>query len=117
MLAKLNSFALNGIEGYVVEVETDIHNGMPGFETVGLPDAAIKESKERVRSAIKNSGFQYPTKRITVNLAPADTKKVGPFYDLPIALCILAASEQLEYNLVKNYCFLGAVLCYNTLSY
>ena len=74
MLSKILSFGLVGLSGYSVIVETDISSGMPVYETVGLPGAAVKESKERVRSAIKNSGFEYPQKRITINLAPADTK-------------------------------------------
>ena len=85
MLSKVMSFALNGLEGHEVLVETDIAGGLPGLETVGLPDAAVKESKERVRAAIKNSGFELPLGRITVNLAPADVRKEGTLYDLPIA--------------------------------
>jgi len=75
-----------GIDGYVVIVETDISNGIPSFDMVGLGDTAVKESKERVRAAIKNAGFEFPIKRITVNLAPADKKKEGSAFDLPIAL-------------------------------
>ena len=84
LLAKVLSFGLTGLDGYPVLVETDVYNGLPAYELVGLPDAAVKESKERVRSAIKNSGFEYPAKRITVNLAPADLKKEGPLYDLSL---------------------------------
>ena len=94
MLSKIQSFGLLGLSGYSVIVETDISSGMPVYETVGLPGAAVKESKERVRSAIKNSDFEYPQKRITINLAPADTKKQGAVYDLAIALGILCASGQ-----------------------
>ncbi len=94
MLSKILSFGLVGLSGYSVIVETDISSGMPVYETVGLPGAAVKESKERVRSAIKNSGFEYPQKRITINLAPADTKKQGAVYDLAIAMGILSASGQ-----------------------
>ena len=94
MLSKIRSFGLVGLSGYSVIVETDISSGMPVYETVGLPGAAVKESKERVRSAIKNSGFEYPQKRITINLAPADTKKQGAVYDLAIAIGILCASGQ-----------------------
>ena len=89
MLAKIYSFGLQGIDGYSVSVEIDINNGLPGTEIVGLPNTATKESKERVRSALKNSGFRLTPKRITVNLAPADTKKEGSYYDLPIALGIM----------------------------
>ncbi len=94
MLSKIISFGLQGLHGYPVFVETDIANGMPAYETVGLPGAAVRESKERVRSAIKNSGFDYPQQRITINLAPADTKKQGPIYDLAIAIGLLCASGQ-----------------------
>lgn len=107
MLAKVLSFGLNGIEGYPVLVETDVYNGLPAYELVGLGDTAIKESKERVRSAIKNSGFEYPAKRITINLAPADLKKEGPLYDLAIALGLLAASEQVLPDFLKYMVVFG----------
>ncbi len=94
MLAKINSFGLNGISGYAVTVEIDISNGLPNTEVVGLPDAAVKESRERVRSAIVNSGYRYSPKKIIINLSPADTKKTGAMYDLPIAIGILKATEQ-----------------------
>lgn len=94
MLAKINSFGLNGISGYAVTVEIDISNGLPNTEVVGLPDAAVKESRERVRSAIANSGYRYSPKKIIINLSPADTKKTGAMYDLPIAIGILKANEQ-----------------------
>ena len=94
MLSKVLSFGLIGLNGYPVIVETDISSGMPVYETVGLPGAAVRESKERVRAAIKNSGLDYPQKRITINLAPADTKKYGPIYDLAIAVGLLCASGQ-----------------------
>lgn len=97
MLSKVISFALNGIEGREVLVETDISGGLPGMETVGLPDAAVKESKERVRSALKNSNYEVPLGKITVNLAPADVRKEGTFYDLPIAVGILLSSGQLKF--------------------
>ena len=107
MLSITKSFGLNGIEGYLVKVEIDINQGLPGYDIVGLVGTAIKESKERVRSAIKNSGFQYPILKITANLAPADTKKDGPIYDLAIAVGILSASEQIEPKYTKDYIFLG----------
>ena len=107
MISVLNSTALCGLDGYIVDVETDISNGMPGFDIVGLPDAAVKESKERIRAAIKNSGLVLPAKRITVNLAPADIKKEGAHFDLPIALGILGASEQLDADKCGNSIFLG----------
>lgn len=94
MLAKASTCAVVGLEGALVEVEVDIGHGLPAFAIVGLPDAAVNEAKERVRAAIKNSGAIFPLKRITVNLAPADLRKAGPAYDLPIALGILLASEQ-----------------------
>lgn len=93
MISRLDSLGLNGINGYAVSVECFISSGLPSFEIVGLPDAAVKESRERVRAAIKNSGFKFPVSRITLNLAPASTKKVGTVYDLPILLGILAATE------------------------
>ena len=77
MISKLSSAALSGIDGFLVDVETDISNGLPGFDIVGLPDAAVKESKERIRAAIKNTGLAMPAKHITVNLAPADIKKLS----------------------------------------
>lgn len=95
MLAKIKSAGLFGVEGYTIDVEVDISNGLPVFDIVGLPDTSVRESKERVRAAIKNSGFDFPIKRITVNMAPADTKKEGSAYDLAIALGILYASEQI----------------------
>ena len=95
MLSRVKSHGLNGIGGFCVQVETDIANGLPAFEIVGLPDAAVKESRERVRAAIKNAGYVFPAARITVNLAPADMRKEGAVYDLPVALSILAASGQL----------------------
>ncbi|MDO8673643.1 MAG: YifB family Mg chelatase-like AAA ATPase [Dehalococcoidia bacterium] len=94
MLAKATSCAVVGLEGAIVEVEVDISAGLPAFNIVGLPDTAVQEAKERVRAAIRNSGCIFPMKRITVNLAPADLKKEGPAYDLPIAVGILLSSEQ-----------------------
>ncbi len=107
MISVHKSTALCGIDGYIVDVETDISNGMPGFDIVGLPDAAVKESKERIRAAIKNAGLIFPAKRITVNLAPADMKKEGAHFDLPIALGILASSEQLDGTKTGKAVFLG----------
>ena len=95
MLSKITSFALNGLEGVPVEVETDINKGVVTYDLVGLPDTAVKESKERVRSAIKNSALYFPVNKITINLAPADIKKEGSHYDLPLAISILKASDQL----------------------
>lgn len=95
-LAKIQSAAVVGLDATPVEVEADISNGLPMFKIVGLPDKAVEEAKERVRSAIKNSGMHMPDRRITINLAPADVKKIGPAYDLPIAIGLLVASEQLR---------------------
>lgn len=95
MLAKASTCAVIGLEGARVEVEVDIGHGLPAFTIVGLPDTAVNEAKERVRAAIKNSGAIFPLRRITVNLAPADLRKAGPAYDLPIAIAIMMASEQI----------------------
>ena len=92
---KLYSAHLLGLEGQIVEVEVDISTGLPSFDIVGLPGSALKESKERVRSAIKNSSFKFPLKRITINLAPAQIRKEGSYFDLAIALAILIADKQL----------------------
>ena len=94
MLAKVNTCAVVGLEGAVVEVEADISQGLPAFTVVGLPDTAVQEARERVRAAIRNSGCEFPMRRITVNLAPADLKKEGPAYDLPIAVGVLISSGQ-----------------------
>src|SRR5680860_95919 len=106
MLAKINSCAVIGLDCEPVEVELDITAGLPNITVVGLPDTAVQESKERVRSAIKNSGFSYPTTRITINLAPADIKKAGPAYDLPIAVSILVATKQISADL-RGSLFVG----------
>jgi magnesium chelatase family protein len=105
-LAKVNSAAVVGLEGRLVEVEVDISAGLPSMTIVGLPDTAVQEARERVRAAIRNSGFIFPPRRITVNLAPADLKKEGPAYDLPIAVGILLGSEQVIAD-VSQTLFLG----------
>ena len=107
MLSKIRSYGLWGLKGQPVLVETDISAGLPAYETVGLPDAAVKESRERVRAAIKNAGYTFPTARITVSLAPADLKKVGAVYDLPIAVSILHASGQLNIKTQDDIVMLG----------
>ena len=107
MLAKVLSFGLNGIEGYKVTVEVDISMGLPKFDIVGLGDTAIKEAKERVKSAIRNSGLKYPVSAITCNLAPADIKKEGTYYDLSIAVAILSASGVIDYKKIGDTIFLG----------
>ena len=107
MLAKILSGTVVGLDAVPITVEVDIASqGLPSFTIVGLPDKAVEESKERVRAAIKNSGAEFPAKRITVNLAPADLPKAGPAYDLPIALGILIASGQLN-PLEHDALFLG----------
>ena len=106
MFASISSVGLHGIDGFVVTCEADLSQGLPSFELVGLPDAAVRESRDRVRAVIKNTGFTYPVSRITVNLAPADTKKEGPVYDLPLFLAILKASGQLHTD-VSGMAFLG----------
>ena len=96
MYAKVSSFGVSGVGGFPVSVEVNISNGLPAFDIVGLPDTAVKESRERVRAAIKNNGFRFPISRLTVNLAPADRKKVGTVYDLPVLIGILCASGELK---------------------
>ena len=107
MLSKTFSGAVLGIDGYIVEVEVDIGMGLPGTAVVGLPDTAVQESRERVKAAIKNSGFVYPPKKIVINLAPADIRKEGPAYDLPIAIGVLAASEQLPKENINDFIIVG----------
>ena len=107
MLSIIKSAALMGIDSYPVDVEVDLSNGLPAFDIVGLPDSAVKESRERVRTAIRNSGFSFPVKRITVNLAPADTKKEGAIFDLPIAIALLIAMEVITPANLSDYAFLG----------
>ena len=106
MLAKVSSCAIVGLDGSIVEVEVDIASGLPAFNIVGLPDTAVQEARERVRAAIRNSGYEFPMRRITVNLAPADLKKEGPSYDLSIAVGILLSSQQITCD-CSNAIFLG----------
>jgi len=107
MLAKLKSVALSGIDAQPLDVEVDISQGIPGITIVGLPDAAVKESKDRVKAAVNNSSFQFPFKKLTVNLAPADMRKEGPSFDLPIAIGTLLAAEMFEGNEVGDYMMVG----------
>ena len=107
MISKINSVGLTGMDGYSIGVEADISSGVPTWDVVGMPDVAVRESKERIRSALKNSGLTIPGKRIVINLAPADVKKEGAYLDLPIALGILTGSEQLVINNLKECCFFG----------
>lgn len=106
MIVKVNTGALSGLEGKSVIVEADFSNGLPAFDVVGLPDATVREAKERVRAALKNSGFQFPAKRAVINLAPADLKKEGTQFDLPIAISIMAGTGQLKADL-SEYMFIG----------
>ncbi|WP_069997565.1 YifB family Mg chelatase-like AAA ATPase [Cellulosilyticum sp. I15G10I2] len=107
MFCKLNSYSLNGVNTIHVDVEVDICDGLPGFEIVGLPDSAVRESRERVKSAIKNSGFKFPMRKITINLAPADVKKEGSLYDLPIALGILCCMGEIPISALQNSVYIG----------
>lgn len=96
MLSKIKSMSLEGLNGYLVEIQSDVSGGLPSFDIVGLPDIRVKEAKERVRAAIKNSGIEFPSRKIVVNLAPADKRKEGTFFDLPIAIGILIAFEEIR---------------------
>ncbi|MDR0315182.1 MAG: YifB family Mg chelatase-like AAA ATPase, partial [Oscillospiraceae bacterium] len=108
MYSKVYSMGLCGMNSFVVEVEVDLSSGLPRFDLVGLPDSSVSESKERVRSAIKNCSLDFPVSRITVNLAPADLRKEGPIYDLPILAAILTATKQMACP-EKDYAFLGEI--------
>ncbi len=107
MLARVFSCAVLGLDGVIVEVEVDLANGLPGVIIVGLPDTAVQESRERVQSAVKNSNLFFPRKHVRVNLAPASVRKEGPSYDLPIALGILAASDQIPLGILQNTLVVG----------
>ncbi|MEJ2200880.1 MAG: magnesium chelatase domain-containing protein, partial [Desulfuromonadaceae bacterium] len=107
MLAKVLSGALIGIDAYPVEVEVDVVQGLPQFATVGLPEGAVRESKDRVKAAIKNSGYEFPVRRITINLAPADIKKDGTAFDLPMAVGLLKATGALKPGRSGRYILMG----------
>ncbi len=107
MLSIVQSMGLQGLEGYLIQVEVDVSAGIPSFDVVGLPDASVKESKERVRTAIKNSGFDYESRKIIINLSPANTKKEGSLFDLPIAIGILKSMENIQNNNLDEYIFIG----------
>lgn len=107
MFSRVSTCGLIGLDGYHIQVETDISNGIPVFDIVGLADTSVKEARERVRAAIKNSGYEFPAKRITVNLAPADTKKEGSGFDLPLALSILASSSVIAGSAMEGYMLMG----------
>src|SRR5437660_12846659 len=107
MLSRVATFAIDGVEPRAVWVEVDIHAGLPSFTIVGLGDAAVRESRERIRSAIQNSGYEFPPRRITANLAPAFLRKAGPGFDAAIALGVLAASEQVPVRELTSYAVFG----------
>src|SRR5213075_3199594 len=107
MLAKIYSAAVYGVDAYEVEIEVNGAGGEPNIVIVGLPDAAVRESRDRVTTAVANSGYYWPRGRITINLAPADVKKEGPSFDLPIAIGIAAAAEQIETDQLENFVIVG----------
>ncbi len=107
MLSIVKTMSLHGLDGFLVEVEVDISSGLPYWEIVGLPDISLKESKERVRIAIKNSEEEFPSRRIVVNLAPANTKKEGSFFDLPIAIGILLSTQRIQNEELDDYILIG----------
>ena len=107
MLSKVKSMSLQGLDGFLVDVQVDVSAGMPNWEVVGLPDAPVKESKERVRTAIKNSGYEFESRRIVINLAPADKRKEGSFFDLPIAIGILLDFEDIMWQNLEDTVFIG----------
>jgi len=107
MLARVKSGALLGVDAYIVEVEVDLAPGLPAFTTVGLPETAVKESKDRVRAAVKNSGYKFPGNRVTINLAPADIRKEGTGFDLPAAVGILTAQGLIPPEAPENYLLYG----------
>ena len=107
MLSIIKSMSLIGIEGYLIDVEVDVSAGIPSWEIVGLPDTSVKEAKERVRTAIRNSGYDMKSRKIVINLAPADIKKEGPFFDLPIAIGILACMRCINTSNIINTIFIG----------
>lgn len=107
MLSIIETMALHGLDGYLVEVQVDVSPGMPNWDVVGLPDASVKEAKERVRTAIRNSGFEFQSRKIVVNLAPANTKKEGSLFDLPIAVGILMNFGYIKRQFFNKTIFVG----------
>ena len=107
MVNKVTTATVIGLNAYEVSVETDVQNGLPAFSVVGLPDTAVNEARDRVRSAVKNSGFSFPNRKIIINLAPADLKKAGTGFDLPIAMGIIIEEGVLEQEVTKDYAFIG----------
>src|SRR3972149_9303902 len=112
MLSRVLSSMITGIEASIVEVEVDLVFGLPIFTIVGLPDTAVRESRERVKSALRNAGFKIPPKKITVNLAPANLRKEGALYDLPVAIAILCAEGIVNNEFIKDYMFIGELSLY-----
>src|SRR3954449_783934 len=107
MLASMATFAIEGVDSSEVTVEVDVRQGLPVFTVVGLPDAAVREARERVRAAMLNSGLEFPQKRLTANLAPADLRKAGPGFDLALAVALLAASEQIPTDGLERWALAG----------
>ena len=107
MVNKVTTATVIGLDAYKITVEIDVINSLPGISIVGLPDTAVNEARDRVRSAIKNSGYTFPTKKVVINLAPADLKKNGTNFDLPIAVGILAEEEVIDSEKIKEYAFIG----------
>ena len=107
MLSKVKSMSLLGVDGYFVDVQVDVSGGLPSWDVVGLPDASVRESKQRIRAALRNIGFDLPSRKITINLAPADTKKEGSCFDLPIAIGILHDLEIIRNDSFDDYVFIG----------
>ena len=107
MLSIVKSMSLTGIDGYLISVQVDVSGGMPGWDIVGLPDTSVKEAKERVRTAIKNSGYDLQSRKIIINLAPANTKKEGSLFDLPIAIGILICTEEINVEIPEDIAFIG----------
>ena len=103
MLSIIKSIALNGLDGYLVSAQVDVSSGLPNFEIVGLPDTTVKESKERIKTAIKNSGFEFLSRKVVINLSPANIRKEGSIFDLPIAIGILMATENIVNNNLSDY--------------
>ena len=103
MLSIMKTMSLEGVNGYLVEIQIDVSGGLPSFDIVGLPDMRVKEARERVRAAIKNAGINFPNRKIVVNLAPADRRKEGTFFDLPMAIGILNAIGEISTTRVKNF--------------
>jgi magnesium chelatase family protein len=107
MVSKINSFTIWGIDAYPIDIEVDISKGLPSISIVGLPDQSVKESRDRLKPAIKNSGFEFPSGKIVINLAPADLKKEGSYFDLPIAIGILSSLNIIKQSVIDEFYFVG----------